>query len=105
MAVEIQGDCCGGTVVGWLLEAREDCCWPIHFGITEGNGKPGLCPMDGPWRNVLWNRPSHPAQSKDGSGTGKWARVSMTNEQRELYLVEKWAHACNIAKWVKHERS
>lgn len=81
-----------------------ECIWSsedLHFGITEGNDKPGLCAMDGAWRNQIWDFPSHPAQPKDRTTIrGKWARVNLMMHDQEYELVQRWATACNISKWV-----
>ncbi len=72
----------------------------LHFGVTEGNNKLGLCANDGPWRNLVWDFPKHPAQGSDGGGTDKWGRVHLSYSNQEKELVERWATACNISKWV-----
>jgi hypothetical protein len=69
----------------------------LHFGITEGNGKLGLCPMDAGWVNKIWRAP-------DTAYANKWSRVSLARDEIEEHLVEKWAEACNIAKWIPVEQ-
>ena len=84
---------------GWLLERLDVPGMPqhivsdLHFGITEGNERIGLCPMDGGWSNYIWNAPND-------RYANKWSRVEMTGSDRETELVERWAKACNVSKWV-----
>lgn len=90
-----------GPQIGWIYEPM---CgfegpvwadWDLNFGFTEGNGKLGLCPMEGGWHNYVWNRPENDRHAN------KWSRVSIRPDEIEEQLVKKWAYACNISKWVK----
>lgn len=65
----------------------------LHFGITEGNDRPGLCPLDGSWVNQIWIPPKN-------AEANKWSRVNLRYADQERELVERWATACNISKWV-----
>jgi hypothetical protein len=87
-------------VFGWLLRHggmhdghdvwdTED----LHFGITEGNRRPGLCTLDGAWQNQIWTPPKN-------AYSNKWSRVNLPFHDQEHELVERWATACNISKWV-----
>lgn len=62
----------------------------LHFGITEGNGMLGLCPMNAGWVNSIWKL------------IGKSARVWMSEPQAEKHLVKNWAAACNLSQWKKN---
>lgn len=69
----------------------------LHYGFTEGNGKIGLCTMDGAWTNQIWIAPdgiSHP---------NKWSRVSLGQYESEEHFASKWANACNASRWMKYE--
>lgn len=101
---------CDAPCIGWILEsplADESGCqvrevWPINFGVTEGNGKIGLCSQLGAWWNIIWKaRDSDPYANK-------WSRVELRGADIETELVDRWAKACNIAKWIpyaEHHRS
>jgi hypothetical protein len=91
--------------LGWLAEpwSNESNEWlllDLHIGYTEGNGQLGLCPMDGGWRNVIWEPPSglsHP---------NKWARVSDRPDYpgrgpARLTVDRHWATACNWSQWKR----
>lgn len=87
-------------VIGWLLTPFGDGDWATHdlnFGITEGNDKPGLCTMDMAWVNQIWIPP------EECSYANKWSRVSLSGEQSESQLVERWAKACNVSKWIPYD--
>lgn len=93
--------------IGWLLEINhvgpdEDYLipWELHFGFTEGNGKPGLCPMMGSWVNHIWKPTTddHP---------NKWSRVrefdyvrSGPADTAREYLEERWSDASNVSQWI-----
>ena len=91
----------GGPMIGWLLDSplRDESgkesrfMEALHFGLTEGNDKLGLCPMEGAWNNWIWSAPPV-------SHANKWSRVSLYGQDIETHLVSKWANACNIAKWI-----
>jgi hypothetical protein len=96
ISVENEESFCDAPMVGWLLDfidGSECVVDTLNFGITEGNGKPGLCPMFGAWRNVIWEAPecSHP---------NKWSRVSLFHAEIETELSERWAKASNASRWI-----
>lgn len=74
--------------------------WSLDFGITEGNGKPGLCPMDGGWWNCIWNF---------GGKAGRvWGFVDIDSKSaggdgRDL-LQTLWSEACNTTRWMPKGR-
>lgn len=74
---------------GQIFSTRDE----LHFGVTEGNNKPGLCAMWNAWWNPIWNL------------TGKPARVELDYKTCEEILVARWAKAHNASRWmkVKHE--
>jgi hypothetical protein len=78
-------------IVGWLL--FNESVFHLHFGLTEDGRGLGLCPMDGPWINFIHGngKLSHTAKSD---------RVFLRGSSVETELVERWATACNISKWV-----
>jgi hypothetical protein len=83
--------------IGWLLE-RVECpnceewqIWDLHFGVTEGNQKLGLCPMEGAWSNEIFKPPTN------STHPNKWSRVSPAGE----VLYENWSFASNVAQWIK----
>lgn len=86
--------------VGWLYEPMahdgrtEWATWDLHFGVTEGNGKFGLCPLDGGWWNCIWKPPAN------ATSANKWSRVWLEAADVEENLVSRWAHACNVSKWI-----
>lgn len=86
----------GAPAIARLFEYMDDevgyVGWDLHFGITEGNGKLGLCPLDGGWWNVIWKTPA--------SGDNKWTRVWLESHQCEEHLVKKWAYAANASRWM-----
>lgn len=94
-----------GPPFGWLFqnvandgELPQRVTWELHFGITEGNGKLGLCPMQGGWSNVIWDSPP---LSEFCTHPNKWSRVWMQDRHEiEQFLISNWAHACNVSKWV-----
>jgi hypothetical protein len=88
--LSIQVDVHDGIHFGWIMEPHSG-NWTtskLHFGLTGGNGKPGLCPMDSGWFNYIWNLSSKPA------------RVDVCGLDLDKFFVQKWAQACNVAKWV-----
>lgn len=110
MSVEYRA--CGGEApgVGWLFEpcrqGFEDFAPPtdapvewmthdLHFGLTEGNNKPGLCTMDMAWVNQIWKAPNV-------GHANKWSRVWLQGADVEEHLVNSWAKACNVSKWIPH---
>lgn len=70
--------------------------YPLNFGFTEGNGKLGLCSLEGGWVNYIWRVPNDPRITHPN----KWSRVWMGADQIEEHLVSRWAEATNISKWV-----
>lgn len=93
--------------LGWLAECEEvwdeegmTCLWqlqPLHFGVTHGNGKLGLCPLDGAWRNQIWEPP---ADVVAAGWDNKWARVSLHSWDWEAELIHRWAEATNKSRWM-----
>lgn len=91
---------------GWSYELEtadgQSCyeCYDLHFGMTEGNGFPGLCTLDMGWNpNKIWIPPenhTHP---------NKWSRVWLSREQTEESLNKRWASACNMSQWIKIDES
>ena len=81
----------GDTTTNWNVE-------DLNIGWTEGNGKLGLCPMEGAWVNLIWPAPeniSHP---------NKWARVlefksSGTGMSALGTVLRHWTTAGNHARW------
>lgn len=86
--------------IGWLSLPPHDTDptlnpWPLNFGITEGNGRLGLCSMEGGWWNVI-----HSASHVDRDDhPNKWCRVSLDRDELHV-LTEKWAEACNRSRWM-----
>lgn len=90
----------GGPCVGWISIGGTDTDgtfyreeWDLHFGITDANGKLGLCPMGAGWVNAVWKE------------SGKPARVWLDGKDVQEVLVERWAKACNVAKWIPIKES
>lgn len=88
----------GSPVIGYLLERlclegvpEWEVC-DLHFGSTAGNEQWGLCPMEGSWRNCVWNVPNDPKIRKPN----KWARVFGGRTE----LPKIWAEACNTSRWI-----
>lgn len=85
--------------IGWLSEVQtigdkqERIEWELNFGWTDGNAHLGLCPMEGGWKNAVWNE------------AGKPARVYLAKNDIQEVLVERWAKACNVAKWIPIKES
>lgn len=82
--------------VGWILDENRE-MWPLNFGHTEGNGRLGLCSIEGSWWNCLWKAPTY---SDKCTHPNKWSRVWLPDEAREEMLFHKWATACNISRWM-----
>lgn len=82
-----------GPEVGEIIDDYTECDkairWNLHFGITEGNGKVGMCAVNGSWINAVWKL------------HGKAARVSINFRDCEEQLVKRWAKACNASRWMK----
>lgn len=92
-----EDDCEDAPKIGWLsiFEGRRDDCeagersiWDLHFGFTEGNKKLGLCPMNGGWKNYIWN-----------TDNPKSARVWLGQEDKRNTLIAFWREACNRSQW------
>lgn len=77
----------------------------VYFGFTEGNGKYGLCPLDGAWWNLIWKPPAdyhHPNKWSRVHSFGATERTANTCVEDEIERM--WAQACNASRWMKHER-
>lgn len=98
VSLTVAGDM--APAIGWLAEPisidgqRDFEITRLHFGYTEGNRKLGLCPLDSGWVNLIHNPPDN-CQAKN-----KWARVELERADIEKQLVERWANAGNVAKWM-----
>jgi hypothetical protein len=100
--LSVEEEFCNAPTVGWIFEApvidengtEVHGTWPLNFGITEGNHRPGLCSMIGAWWNVIWKAPSN------CNAANKWSRVSLYGNDIETELVERWAKASNVSQWI-----
>lgn len=89
-----------GPLIGWLLDPFDldgELHWEhrqLHFGLTSGNGLPGLCAMDGGWTNYVWTPP------RRCESPGKWSRILLRGDRVETELVERWAKASSASRWI-----
>lgn len=88
------------------FDRRENDDWyeeEVYFGFTEGNGRYGLCPLDGGWWNLIWKAP------EDYHHPNKWSRVHPDSRDEDKPTAEEcaeimWAQACNASRWMPYER-
>lgn len=85
--------------VGWLhvpvlVEKEwESYLTDLHFGVTDGNGRLGVTPLDDAWDSAVWKC------------NGKAGRVFLNERDRERELVERWAAATAISQWMPLEKT
>ena len=79
---------CGAPPIGYTLGNCD-----IHFGWTEGNELPGLCPMSGGWDSYTWHNMLH----KAGRVSGGW----MVTMDARTMLMRYWREACNSTQWMR----